>query len=143
MASDLGWFAALSLGCPWRRWRKQWGTTAASAATGMSVLQSYRHMHVCFKIPCVSLGCSLRGPSPVLGLAWYGMLAGHWISIKSQDMVAGVRAHAWWRAMALEQCLHCGRPLWYEGPALPLGSSWKVHDVLWGGSGDVGEEVRV
>lgn len=76
-ASDLGWFAALSPGYTWRRWRRQRGTAAALAVTGMSVLQSYRHTQVRFKIPRLSHGCGLRGHSPVFGLAWYGVLAGH------------------------------------------------------------------
>lgn len=79
-ASDLEWFAASCLGYSWRKWRWQWGIAVASTVTGMSMLLSYRHTQVHFKIPCLSLGCGLRGlrgHNPVLGLTWCGMLAGH------------------------------------------------------------------
>lgn len=76
MASDSEWFAALSLGYTWRRWRRQQGTTEASAVTDVSVLQSYRNTQVSFEIPGRSLGCSLRCHSPMLDLALYDVLAG-------------------------------------------------------------------
>lgn len=126
-ASNLVWFA-------WRRW--QWCTAVALVMTGMSVLQSYRHTPVIFKIPHLSPGCSLRGHIPVPGFAQ------RTVDIHNIPRHRGVRAHVCWRAMALGECSCCGRLLWCEGPALPLGSSWKACNALWGSNGDVGEEVK-